>query len=349
MTEPTDLDIGLSYDDVLLVPQHSTVTSRSNVDTSSKVTPNIAVPIPIISSNMDTVTESEMAQAMYDSGGVGIIHRFMTPQEQADEIATVDGIVGASVGVNESYVENIEMYLEAGAGFICIDIAHGHLQSCIDAVKEIRSNFPDVELIAGNVATGEAAVDLVQAGADTIKVGIGGGAVCRTREVTGVGVPQFTAVRNVANALQSRNDVCIIADGGIETSGDIVKALMAGADTVMVGSFVADTKAAPGETVKEDGELYKEYRGMASSKARDERTDISEDDTTASEGAIAKKKITNTVSEILTDAQSGIQSGLSYCGGRSIQEARENASFMRVTNSTINRNGVHNIDKMEGI
>lgn len=340
------LELGLTYDDVLLVPQYSEVESRSSVELSSNITPSVSVDIPIISSNMDTVTESEMAQAMSDSGGVGILHRFMTAEEQAEEIRKVSGTVGASVGVNEDYIENIAKYVSAGADFVCVDIAHGHLSICLDTVSEIRSEYPDLDIMAGNVATGEAANDLLEAGADSIKVGIGGGSACRTREVAGVGVPQFTAVQNVSEA--TPDSANIIADGGVQKSGDIVKALMGGADAVMVGSFVARSHEAPGETIKIDGTVYKEYRGMASTVARDNRTDVEEDDTT-SEGAVARKKVKGSVEEILREAEGGIQSGLSYCGGETIEEARENAEFMRSSNSTINRNGVHNVDEIKGI
>lgn len=340
------MELGLTYDDVLLVPQYSEVESRSDVDISSNITPSVSLDVPIISSNMDTVTESEMAQAMHDAGGVGILHRFMTTEEQASEIESVSGTVGASVGVNEDYIENIETYLEAGADFICIDIAHGHLSLCLEAVSEISSEYPSVDLMAGNVATGEAAIDLLEAGADSIKVGIGGGSACRTREVAGVGVPQFTAVRNVAEAVP--DSAHVIADGGVQKSGDIVKALMAGADAVMVGSFVAKSYEAPGETIRIDGVTYKEYRGMASTVARDNRTDVEDDDTT-SEGAVARKEVKGSVSDILQKAKGGIQSGLSYCGGNTIESARTNAEFMRSSNSTITRNGVHNVDEIKGI
>ena len=341
-----NLELGLTYDDVLLVPQYSEVTSRSDVDISANITPSITVDVPIISSNMDTVTESEMAQAMSDSGGVGILHRFMTPSEQAEEIAQVSGVVGASVGVNEEYLENVQTYLDVGADFICVDIAHGHLELCLSTVSDIRETYPDVEIIAGNVATAEAANDLLDAGADTIKVGIGGGSACRTREVAGVGVPQFTAIQNVVE--DTPDSAHIIADGGIQKSGDIVKALMGGADAVMVGSFVAKSHEAQGETVTINGKQYKEYRGMASTVARENRTDVGEDNTT-SEGAVARKEIQGTVEDILHQAKGGIQSGLSYCGGETIEQARENAEFIRSSNSTITRNGVHNVDEIEGI
>lgn len=340
------LELGLTYDDVLLVPQYSEVESRSAVDISANVTPSVSVDVPIISSNMDTVTEAEMAQAMSDAGGVGIIHRFMTTEEQAEEIRKVNGSVGASVGVNEDYLTNIQTYLDAGADFICVDIAHGHLSICLETVRDIREKHPELDIMAGNVATGEAAKDLLDAGADSIKVGIGGGSACRTREVAGVGVPQFTAVQNVAEA--TPDSAYIIADGGVQKSGDIVKALMGGADAVMVGSFVAQSYEAPGETIKIDGTVYKEYRGMASTVARDNRTDVDEDNTT-SEGAVARKEVKGSVEDILTEAEGGIQSGLSYCGGETIVEARENAEFMRSSNSTINRNGVHNVDEIKGI
>jgi IMP dehydrogenase len=352
---PNSLDVGLTYDDVLLVPQQSAVQSRDNVSTATKITPNVTADVPIISSNMSTVTESDMAQAMSDVGAVGIIHRFMTPEEQAAEIEQVDGTVGASVGVNEQVIENVIQYRDAGADFICVDIAHGHLELCVQTIEKIRGEFPDVDIIAGNVVTADGAIDLIKAGANSIKVGVGGGSACRTRTVTGVGVPQFTAVCNVVNGvhkyLSQKNpdfEVTIIADGGIRTSGDMMKALMAGADSVMVGGFVAGCPETPGETIEVDGETYQEYSGMASRHAREDRTDVEQEDTTASEGAATLKQIADPVEAVITEAVGGIKSGCSYCGGQTIEQARQNAEFMQVSPSTVDRNGVHSVESLQG-
>ncbi len=359
---PNSMEVGLTYDDVLLIPQRSPVRSRDNVDTSSFVTPSVEVETPIISSNMHTVTEGEMAQAMSDVGAVGILHRYMPPEEQAEEIASVDGVVGGSIGVHPvestdgvlDSVEQAELLVEAGADFVCIDIAHGHLEMCIETVEAVSDAVP-VDVMAGNVVTVAGAVDLISAGADSIKVGVGPGAACRTRTVTGVGVPQFTAVTTVVEGvnkylaqLGEDRKVCVIADGGIRTSGDMMKALMAGADAVMVGGFVAGCYEAPGEIIEIEGVEYQKYSGMASNDARSDRTDKDDVDTSASEGAETLKEVEGSVEEVITEAIWGVRSGCSYCGGETLDEARLNAKFIRTSPTTQERNGVHSVDSVEG-
>lgn len=356
---PDTSGTALSYDDVLLEPQRSPVSSRADVDTSTHITPNVSVDVPIISANMSTVTEQRMAQAMVNVGAIGIIHRFLSPGEQARVIEGVNGPVGASVGINGSFVENAEQYIAAGADFLCLDVAHGHMNDTLEAVESLRQRFPAVDIMAGNVATPAGAKDLIQAGANSIKVGVGSGSACITREVTGVGVPQLTAVHNVATALRASDTsapsdanlpgsgeaVTIIADGGIQTPGDMVKALMAGANAVMVGGYLAGCEETPGDTITVDGETYKEYHGMASRKARDSRPDADDDVHQRSvEGASTLTKVNGTVEQTVTDAVQGIRSGLSYCGGHTIQNARENAEFVSITPSTQERNGVHSVD-----
>lgn len=347
-----NMELGLSYDDVLLVPQRSPVESRSDIDTSTEIVPGVEVEYPMISANMDTVTEAEMAQAMADAGGCGIIHRFMSIEEQVEEIERVDGVVGGCVGIDESFVEHGRMLAEAGADFITVDVAHGHMEQCLEAVADLDEHVP-VPIMAGNVATGEGAKDLIRAGADSVKVGVGPGAVCKTREVAGVGVPQFTAVRNVVSAVNSMtqlsgaspDDVTVIADGGITKSGDTIKALMAGADAVMCGSLFGASAEAPGETVEADGTTYKTYRGMASEEAREANPDSPDDadEHRAIEGVEGLQEFAGPVADVIEDHMKGVRSGLSYCGGHSLEGARENSEFVRVTNSTINRNGSHGV------
>lgn len=346
-----DIRMGLSYDDVLLVPQQSGVESRSDVDTTTEIAPDVTLSQPVISANMDTVTEVEMAQAMADAGGCGIIHRFMDIEEQAEMVSDVDGVVGGCVGIDEPYVEHGQLLAESGADFVCVDVAHGHMERCVDAVTELSDTLP-VPIMAGNVATADAAKDLIRAGAESIKVGVGPGSVCKTREVAGVGVPQFTAVSEVAEAVEKytsmtekNQSVSVIADGGITKSGDTVKALMAGADAVMCGSLLGGCDEAPGEVIEADGQTWKSVRGMASEEARKSNPDTADDANSqrAIEGVSGLKEYKGTVEEVVSGHMKGVRSGLSYCGGHSLDESRETAEFVRVTPSTIERNGSHGV------
>lgn len=350
MSSTETMELGLSYDDVLLVPQRSPVESRSDIDTKTEIVPGVEVEYPMISANMDTVTEAEMAQAMADAGGCGIIHRFMSIDEQVEQVGSVDGVVGGCVGIDESFVEHGRRLAEAGADFITVDVAHGHMERCLEAVADLDEHVP-VPIMAGNVATGQGAKDLIRAGADSVKVGVGPGAVCKTREVAGVGVPQFTAVQNVVQAVRSleglsgAGDVTVIADGGITKSGDTIKALMAGADAVMCGSLFGACAEAPGETVEADGDTYKTYRGMASAEARESNPDSPDDadEHRAIEGVEGLQEFAGPVESVVEEHMKGVRSGLSYCGGHTISEARDHAEFVRVTNSTIHRNGSHGV------
>ena len=329
---------GLSYDDVLLEPKRSDVSSRDHVKTWSFATPNIKIDIPIISAPMDSVTDSEMALAMQENGGVGIIHRFLDIEEQAEEvdIASMEGelsggngsFVGASIGIRGSWRSRAAECVEAGADFLCVDVAHGHLDDALDVVEEVSKAFPDTDVMAGNVATKEGAIDLAEAGANSIKVGIGPGSHCTTREATGVGVPQFTAVQNVYEGkIYSEKDFTIVADGGIQNSGDIVKALMAGADTVMIGGLLGETYASPS-----GGQTW----GMASGKGK-KNSGVDGH----IEGVESPETELKTVEDVIGNLLDGVRSGLSYCGGHTIEEARKNAEFVEITPATKERNGSH--------
>ena len=234
-----DLRTGLSYGDVLLVPKRSPVDSRSDVDLSTTLTPDVELETPLVSAAMDTVTEADLAIELARAGGIGVIHRFLTVDEQAERVGRVTGAgepVGAAIGINEDYVARAAALVEAGVDVLVVDVAHGHLERTITAVGTLADEFPDTDLVAGNVATPAGVADLAAAGADCVKVGIGPGSHCTTRKVAGAGVPQLTAVDDCADAAADA-DVTICADGGIRTAGDAVKALMAGADTVMLGSL----------------------------------------------------------------------------------------------------------------
>ncbi len=336
------LRTGLSYGDVLLVPQRSAVGSRSHIDLSTRLTDAIELDTPLLSAPMDTVTGPETAIALARAGGFGTVHRFMSVDEQAAAVRAVARAgehVGAAVGIDEDYLGRTEAALEAGADCVTIDVAHGHLESCLGAVEQVRTEF-DPELVAGNVATPEGVEDLYGAGADCVKVGIGPGSHCTTRRVAGAGVPQLTAVHDCAGRAHELG-VPVIADGGIRCSGDAVKALMAGADTVMMGSLFAGTDEAPGELVERDGRRYKRSRGMATAAANEHRTDKEGAAPEADEGVEGLVEYVGPLAGVAEEFAAGIRSGLSYCGGHTILEARENAEFVRVTPSGREREGAH--------
>ncbi|WP_435194697.1 guanosine monophosphate reductase [Natronomonas sp. EA1] len=345
-----DIRTGLSYGDVLLVPQRSPVDSRSDVDLTTNLTPSVELANPLLSAPMDTVTETAMAIALSEAGGFGTIHRFLSIEEQAEQVREVKAAgeqVGAAIGINEDYLDRARANVEAGVDVLMMDIAHGHLDACIDAVEALAAEFPDTDLVVGNVATPEGVADLVAAGADTVKVGIGPGSHCTTRKVAGAGVPQLTAVSDCATKAEELG-VSIIADGGIRTSGDAVKALMAGADTVMMGSLFAGTDEAPSQVVEVDGVKYKQSRGMASTAAGEERTDKA-NNVEAAEGVESLTPYKGSLADVVGEFCAGIRSGLSYCGGHTIPVARENAEFIRVAASAKEREGAHGDHDWEGI
>lgn len=339
-----DYSRGLSYDDVLLTPKRSPVESRKNVELRTFLTDEIELGNPLLSAPMDTVTEEEMAVALGETGGFGTIHRFMGIEEQAEQIMEAkraDVKVGAAIGINEDYLERASRVVSAGADCLMVDVAHGHMQKSIQTVEELSQVFPEIPLVAGNVATRHGVSDLANAGADTVKVGVGPGSHCTTRKVTGVGVPQFTAIQTCAQEGREQG-VRVIADGGIRTSGDAVKALMAGATTVMMGSFFMGTDESPGEVQKmDDGSKVKLTRGMASEDAAENRTD-KDGEVQAEEGVVKTTEYKGSVKPLIEEFNAGLRSGLSYCGGHTISQARENAEFIQVTPSTQLRNGEHN-------
>ena len=345
-----DLRTGLSYGDVLLVPKRSSVDSRSDVDLSTALTPGIELETPLVSAAMDTVTEAALAAELGRAGGFGVLHRFLTPEEQAEQVARVvaqDEHVGAALGIDEDYVARADAAVAAGADALVVDVAHGHLERTIEAVGTLAAEFPDAGLVAGNVATPAGVEDLSAAGADCVKVGIGPGSHCTTRKVAGAGVPQLTAVDDCATAAADL-DVTICADGGIRTSGDAVKALMAGADTVMLGSLFAGTAEAPGAVVEVEGSRYKRSRGMATTAAAEDRDDKAID-VTADEGVEALTPYKGPVADVAEEFCAGIRSGLSYCGGHTLAAAREKAEFIRVAPSAKDREGFHADHDWEGV
>jgi IMP dehydrogenase len=472
---------GLTYEDVLLVPQYSDVRSRKDVDTSAQLTRNIRLHMPLVSANMDTVTEADMAVALARHGGIGIIHRFnsieqqvqqvrlvkrsesfvienpytvapdqtvgcardmledhkisalpvvdadsalvgllssrdilfvrddsltvqdvMTPRRrlitapvgttisQAEEILQehkveklplVDAedrlaglitmrdimkrtlypesskdskgrlLVGAAVGVVGDYIDRALELDAAGCDVLVLDIAHGHSENAIRAIRELKSRLGGTDLIAGNVATAVGTVDLIEAGADAVKVGVGPGSICITRVVTGVGVPQLTAVMD-ATAAAERYGVPIVADGGIRQSGDITKAIAAGSSTVMIGNLLAGTRESPGVVITRNGRRYKVSRGMASAGATLERRrrekpgwegemDLSDVVPEGVEGMVPYK---GEVAEVLVQLVGGLRSGMSYLGARSLEEVKSRATFIQITGAGLYESKPHDVE-----
>ena len=324
----------ITFDDVLLVPKRSSVFSRKDVSLRSNFSRNIVLDLPIVSANMDTVTESKMAIAMANAGGIGIIHRFMTIEKQAEEVARVKGLgssllVGAAVGVKDA-LKRAQALVKVGADALVLDIAHGHNERALNAIKILKKKFKKIDVVGGNVATPQGVLDLIRAGADAVKVGIGPGAACTTRIVTGVGVPQLSAIIE-AVTVAKKFKIPIIADGGIKNSGDMAKALAAGASTLMIGNLFAGCEEAPGEHILEDGLGYKLYRGMASRGA------VLLDDGfyRTPEGRSAKVAFKGGVGGILNDLSSGLRSSMSYLGAKNLTEYKKNAEFIRVSHNTL--------------
>ena len=477
-----DIREGVTFDDVLLVPKYSKITSRSDTDLSTKLSKNISLNIPLISANMDTVTESSMAVTVAREGGIGIIHRFLTIQQQVNEVLKVKRsgsiiienpytinseltikdafsimnekqvsgllvtdsnskiigilterdvlfeptdstklvkelmtkdvvtaklgvdleqvkeilkhnrieklpivddnnyvkglitsqdisnlekyphaskdkkgrpLVGSAVGVKGDFMERSEALINAGADVLVVDIAHGHSENAINTVKNIKKAFPDCELIAGNVATAEGTEDLIKAGVDAVKVGVGSGSICITRVITGSGVPQLTAVYDCAK-VGNDHDIPIISDGGTRNSGDATKALAAGASSIMVGSILGGTDESPGSTITKNGKRFKIYRGMASLAAsmgrRSKETGTFElaDDLNdyVAEGVEAMVPYKGSVTEIITQITGGIRSGLSYCGASNIKQMQENAEFIKISRAGFAESQPHDVDIM---
>jgi IMP dehydrogenase len=334
-------DRGLTFDDVLIVPTKSEVRSRRNPQLDAQVTKKLTMKIPIISSNMDTITEGEMALAIGRLGGLGIIHRFIPIAEQVKQVRMVveAGVtpISASIGVNEDFKERAQALVLAGINILTIDIAHGHSVSMMETLKYLKDTFPGVEVIAGNVATPEGTFDLIKAGADAIKVGIGPGSMCTTRIITGCGVPQLTAIA-MCREVSEEYKVPLIADGGIKTSGDLVKAFAAGASTVMVGSLLAGTIETPGEIKKG----YKQYRGMASKSAQVSwRGEVPEG--MAPEGESTLVPCKGHVKDVINELCGGLRSGMSYINALTLEEIREKAYFIEMTPTGLRENHAHGV------
>lgn len=349
-----EIPLAFTFDDVILVPSETDVLPK-DVDTSSQFTPKIRLATPIVSAAMDTVTESAAAIIMAQEGGIGVIHRNLSPKNQAVEVNRVKKFeqgclrVGAAIGVGPREIERAGALIEAGADVIVIDTAHGHSKGVIDTIKSFKHNFKEVELIAGNIATKEAAEALINAGVDAIKVGMGPGSICVTRVIAGVGMPQITAIME-CSAVARKKGVPLIADGGVKYSGDITKAIAAGADTVMIGGLFAGTDEAPGELFLHQGRKYKVYRGMGSleamrrgSKERYQQGHITEPDKLVPEGIEGRVPYRGRLSDVLYQLIGGLRAGMGYVGCATISELKTKPRFVRVTPAGLKESHVHDV------
>ena len=339
----------LTYDDIQLIPNHSEVKTRQDINLSVPVSRNWSIDIPIVGSCMDTVTEYEMAATLMEMGGVGCLHRFMSIEDQVQQVRKLDAYINsdptlqhlpimAAVGVVGDYLDRAVALEEVGCNIILVDVAHGHHSNMENAIKELKANLEDnvTDIIAGNIATAAAADDLIAWGADGLRVGIGGGSLCTTRVKTGFGVPNVTSIEDVFEISDSAG-VPIMADGGIKSSGDIAKALAVGADCVMVGSLLAGTKESPGAIIETPAGLFKRYRGSASLETKvthgqKERNVEGESTTIPFKGGV--KFIING----LTD---GIRSAFSYAGSDNALDYFVNTDYNIVTNAGLSEAKPH--------
>ena len=346
----------LTFDDVTLAPNYSEVLP-SEVSTKTILSKNLVLEIPLLSSAMDTVTESKMAIAIAKAGGIGIIHRNLDIKKQISEIKKVQSknlIVGAAVGAGPRELKRAETILKENVDLIVVDTAHGHTKKVAEIIKKIKKKKPNqTALCAGNVATAEAAKFLVKLGVDIIKVGIGPGSICTTRLVAGIGVPQLSAILEAKKGVKNKK-VSIISDGGIKFSGDIAKALAAGADAVMIGSLFAGTVEAPGKVIKKNGQLYKNFRGMGSvgamNKGSADRYFQKIQKNTSKyvpEGVEGLVKFKGNVEKIIYKLIGGLKSSMGYLGSKKIINLRKKPKFVKITKAGFYESMVHNIDEVK--
>jgi IMP dehydrogenase len=322
----------LTYDDVLLVPRYSDIRSRKEIDTTNSLDKNIDLRLPVIASPMDTVSGFQMASIMSKMGALAVIHRYMDVAKQVEIVSDLKSetgsIIAAAIGTGRENVLRATCLVQAGVDVLCVDVAHGHHVAVKEIIEDLRSlsSFDNVHIMAGNVATPEAIEDLAKWGADSIRIGIGGGSICSTRIQTGHGVPTLQSVMDCAN-LADACGVKIIADGGIRNSGDIVKSYAAGADFVMIGSLLAGTTEAPGRIITMGDRKYKEYRGMASAEAQMDWRGR----TASLEGVSSMIPYKGPVVPILEQIENGIRSGFSYSGARTFGEFQAVAKMVKQT------------------
>lgn len=357
---------GYTFDDVLLVPAYSTVVP-AKVMLQTQLTKKIKLNIPICAASMDTVCEEKMALALAQLGGIGFIHKNMMIEDQAAMVrhikqlaveaqyfeAAIDGqgryLVGAAVGVSETTMDRVDALVEAGVDIISVDSAHGHSAGVIEAVRKIRSKYSELDIVGGNIVTAQGAIDLTYAGASVVKVGVGPGSICTTRVVAGVGVPQLTAVNDVFQVAKIYG-IGVIADGGIKLSGDIVKALAAGSDCVMLGGLLAGCDEAPGEVLDINGKQYKSYVGMGSLSAMKRgssdryfqggKKELSK---LVPEGIEAMVPYKGSVVDVVYQMMGGLRSGMGYCGCATVSDLKDKAHFVAISNAGLNESHPHDV------
>ena len=342
----------LTFDDVLLIPQYSNILP-SETDISLNLTKKIILRAPFLSSAMDTVTESKMAIAMAKAGGIGIVHRNLNIKNQSKEILKVKNkklVVGAAIGTSKEDLDRAKALIDAQCDMIVIDTAHGHSEKVLNILSKLKKLKHSIPICVGNIATGDAAKRLFNSGADIIKVGIGPGSICTTRMVAGIGVPQISAVMEVKESLKNKK-VKIISDGGIKFSGDIAKALAAGADAIMMGSIFAGTDESPGKKFKLKGKIYKKYRGMGSigamssgSANRYFQKKFKDKSKFVPEGVEGRVEYKGNVSKIIYQLKGGLRSSMGYIGAKNLNEISKNAKFIKITKAGFYESMVHSVE-----
>ena len=345
----------LTFDDVLLQPRFSEILP-ADTDISLSLSENISLKSPFLSSAMDTVTESTMAIAMAKAGGIGIIHRNLDINRQSQEVKKVKKkklLVGAAIGTSIDDLKRAKKLLDNGVDLIVIDTAHGHSKKVLKILSTLKKNNYKIPFCVGNIATGEAAKSLYNSGADIIKVGIGPGSICTTRMVAGIGVPQITAIMEVHQSLKGKK-IKIISDGGIKFSGDIAKAIAAGADAIMMGSIFAGTDESPGKKFKIKNKFYKRYRGMGSigamsagSSNRYFQKNYKDKSKFVPEGVDGRVKYKGSVAEIIYQLKGGLKSSMGYIGAKKLSDIKKNAKFIKITKAGFYESMVHSVEMIE--
>jgi IMP dehydrogenase len=367
LQEKIQFSDSFTFDDVLLLPNYTDFT-RDDVDLSVQLHPKIKLHLPVISSPMDTVTMSVMAINLAKNGGLGIIHRNLSIEEQALEVERVKSekghkgvsaidkkgrlLVGAAVGIGSDLADRAKALIDVDVDLLLVDSAHGHSKAIIEAVKFLKKTYPELPIMAGNITTFEGSEDLIAAGADILRVGMGPGSICTTRIVTGMGVPQLTAVNEVARSCKARK-VTLVADGGIKQIGDISKAIAFGADSVMLGSMLAGFDQSPGDTIEIDGNSYKTYRGMGSVAAMKAGSSARygqgpDPKKMVAEGVEGLVKYKGSVEDFLNQISGGIKSSLFYCGGKTISEFYAKTRFIRISGAGLKESHPHDIHLVDG-
>lgn len=343
---------GLTFDDVLIIPNYTDI-KRDSIDVSTTLTTKIKLSLPLLSSPMDTVTTAHMAIAIGKLGGLGVIHRNLTIEKQADEVKKVKEehlLSAAAVGIGNDMKDRVSALVSAGVDVLVVDSAHGFSCWVIETTKYISHNYPDIALVSGSVATAAGAKALIDAGASCLRIGMGPGSICTTRIVAGMGVPQITAILDTAAVARAYN-IPVMADGGLRYSGDIVKALAAGASTVMSGSLFAGCDEAPGKKISVKGKIYKSYRGMGSVSAMKQGSAArygqeyrkGHEKKLIAEGVEGMVTYKGKLADVITQLVGGLKTGMYYAGAKNIEELQTKTRFMRITQASLTESFPHDV------